>query len=202
MLTVIRKTDKSRIWAVVLLSCLCLTLVFLSACAPGRKTYLRSGVDIRQITKVAVMPFENLTNDPYAGKKVQDLMITELLRRGRVDVIEPGEVLNAMRSAGITSISALHIENIKIIGQRLRVPAVVVGSVHAFGLVRGVTISYPEVTIHCIVVETTSGAIIASTQYTSGGTSFWGRHFKAEGPTLGETAEDAVKVIVRSLFLP
>lgn len=200
MLTAMGKTDKNRNRAIVLFFCLCLTFVVLSACARATRAYLRPGVDLRQITKVAIMPFENLTNDRFAGKKVQHLMIMELLRSGRVDAIEPGEALNVLRSSGITSVDALNIDNIKLVGKQLSVPAVVVGSVHAFGVSRGVTISYPEVTIHCIVVETTSGAIIASTEHTSGRTSFWSRHFKAEGPTLGETAEDAVRIIVRSLF--
>lgn len=201
LLTVIGKTDKSQKRVVALFYCLCLMFGVLSACVPATKAYLRPGVDLRQITKVAVMPLENLTNDRFAGKKIQHLMITELLRSGQVDVIEPGEVFKVLRSAAIPYVSALDIENIKFIGQQLRVSAVVVGSVHAFGVTRGVTVSYPEVTIHCMVVETTSGAIIASTQYTSGGASFWSRHFKAEGPTLDETAEDAATAIVRSLFL-
>lgn len=201
LLTPMAKPDTKRTRIFVLCSCLCGALLALSACAPSARTYIRPGIDLRTVTKVAVMPFENLTTDRYAGKKIQNLMITELLRTRRVDVVEPGEIYKIIRASDLLSLNALSIENIKNIGRQLNVQAVLLGSVHAFGVARGVTVSYPEVTLHCMLFDTASGAILASTEQTSGGTGFWTRHFKAEGPTLDETAEDAVKVIVRSIFL-
>lgn len=171
----------------------------LSSCKTLPKAYIRPGSNLNQINRLAVMPFENLTNDRFAAKKVQNLMVMELLHTGQFDVIEPGEVVKAVRTDSV-SINSLSIDEIKSIGQQLGVPAIMAGSVNAYGVTRGVTISYPEVTISCLILDTATGNIIASSEYTSGGTSFWSRHLKAEGATLDETAQNATKILVRSLF--
>ncbi|MFH1147939.1 MAG: CsgG/HfaB family protein [Pseudomonadota bacterium] len=162
--------------------------------------FVRPGADLRKMGKVAVLPFENMTSDRFAGRKIQNLMVTEILGSGCLEVVEPGEIYKVIRTAELLTFNALNIENVKLLGERLSVPAIVLGSVHSYGVTRGAAISYPEVTIHCMLLDTASGEILASTQCTSGGTSFWTRHFKAEGATLDETAETAVKTIVRSLL--
>lgn len=183
----------------IILSLLWIFFMFSIGCRTDR-TFVRPGTDFRKIGKVAILPFENMTNDKFAGRKIQNLMVTEVLRSGTLDVIEPGEIYKIIRTADLLTFNSLNIENVKLIGERLNVPAIVLGSVHAYGVTRGASVSYPEVTIHCMLLDTTSGEILASTQCTSGGADFWSRHLKAEGATLDETAETAVKTVVRSLF--
>lgn len=177
---------------------LCFLLIFICGCG-GPEHYIRPKTDISNIKRVAVLPMENFTSDEYAGEKVRRVVITELLSRG-IDVIEPGEVTVVLRESNIRSLGSIKITDIQNIGKTLGVEAVMMGSVEAFGISRGISATYPEVTIHLVLFETSSGNIIWSVRHTEGGASFWTRHFGAEGITLSEAARKAVKEAVDTLF--
>jgi len=181
-----------------LLLALGVLLVFVWGCGSPRQ-YIRPDVDIRSIRRIAVLPLESLTPDEYAGEKIRGLVISELLARG-VDVVEPGEVTRVLRELKVRSVRAVTVEDLRKIGKRLNVKAVMTGSVGAFGMSRGISASYPEVAIHLMLLDTSSGNIIWSVWNTAGGPSFWTRHFGTEGITLSETARKVVKETIDALF--
>jgi hypothetical protein len=74
------------------------------------------------------------------------------------------------------------------------------GSVEAYGISRGISVSYPEVSINLMLVEASSGNVMWSVCHTSGGPSFWTRHFGAEGISLSEAATKVVKEAIDTLF--
>ena len=198
MIDRIRKRKQNRMLPGFLLLALCAFLALMWGCV-GPKQYVRPDVDVRSIRKIAVLPLETLTTDKNAGEKIRGLVISELLTRG-VDVIEPGEVTRALRDLKVRSLKDITIEEIQKIGERLNVKAVMMGSVGAFGISRGITASYPEVSIHLMILDTSSGNIIWSAWNTAGGPSFWTRHFGTEGVTLSETARKVVKETIDALF--
>jgi hypothetical protein len=161
--------------------------------------YTRPKTDISNIKRVAVLPMENFTSDVYAGEKVRRAVITELLSRG-IDVIEPGEVTRVLKESNIRSLGSIKITDIQNTGKTLGVEAVMMGSVEAFGISRGISVSYPEVTVNLVLFESSSGSIIWSVRHSVGGASFWTRHFGSEGITLSEAARQAVKEAVDTLF--
>jgi TolB-like protein len=175
---------------------LCFLLIY--GCG-GPEHYFKPKTDISNIKRIAVLPMENFTSDEYAGEKVRRVVITELLSRG-IDVIEPGEVTKVLRESNIKSIGSIKITDIQNIGKTLGVEAVMMGSVEAFGISRGISVSYPEVTILLILHEASSGNIVWSVRNTVGGASFWTRHFGAEGITLSEAVREAAKEAVDTLF--
>jgi TolB-like protein len=177
---------------------LCSLLIFIYGCA-APEHYIKPKTDISDIKRIAVLPMENFTSDEYAGEKVRRLVITELLLRG-IDVIEPGEVTKVFREANIRSLGSIKIKDIQNMGKELGVEAVMIGSVEAFGISRGISVTYPEVTINLLLLEASSGSIIWSIRHTEGGASFWTRHFGAEGITLSEAARKAIKEAVDTLF--
>ena len=141
----------------------------------------------------------NFTSDEYAGEKVRRVVITELLLRG-IDVIEPGEVTRVLRESKVRSLGSIKITEIQDMGKTLSVEAVMMGSVETFGISRGISVTYPEVTIHLILLEASSGDIVWSVRHTAGGASFWTRHFGSEGITLSEAARKVVKEAIDTLF--
>ncbi len=180
-----------------LLIALCSLLILIYGCAP--KHHIRPEVDISKIKRIAVLPLENFTSDEYAGEKVRRLVITELLLRG-IDVIEPGEVTRILRESKVRSLGSIKITEIQDMGKTLGVEAIMTGSVEAYGISKGISVTYPEVSIHLMLLEATSGKIIWSVLHTTGGASFWTRHFKAEGISLSEAARKTVKESVDTLF--
>ncbi|MBE0425682.1 MAG: hypothetical protein IBX72_03440 [Nitrospirae bacterium] len=160
---------------------------------------MRPETDIKNIKKVAVLPFENFTSDVYAGEKIRRIVITDLLEKG-IDIIEPGEVTRQLQELKVKSIGSMKNTEIQGLGTALSVDALMMGAVEAFGLSKGISVTYPEVAVILRLIETDSGNIIWSIRHTSGGPDFWMRHFGSEGPSLSETARKVVKEAVGTLF--
>jgi hypothetical protein len=184
-----------------LLLALC-SLLLLYACA-GRGTpsfYIRQDYDFSYIKKVAVLPLDNLTTEKFAADAVRQVVICELLSTGLVDVAVPGEAEGAVDKLGVKSIRSLNAEQIKTIGNVLKVQAVVFGAVDKFGEVRIGNISAPEVTITLMMADVGSGSIIWSVTKTGGGASFMARHFGAKSETMSETVIRVVREAIQTLY--
>jgi len=175
-----------------------LGLIFLCGCA-RQQHFIREGTDLQHIRSIAVLPFENFTKDDFAGEKIRRIVITELLTRG-VDVTEPGEVTRLLREINVMSLRSIKTKEIQKIGETLGVDAVMSGSVESFGISKGINVTYPEVTINLMLLETASGKIIWSVRESTGGASFWTRHFSAEGIPLSEAARKTVKHAIDTLY--
>ena len=175
-------------------------LFFVIGCeSTSKHYYVRQQIDYSSIKRAAVLPFEPLTSDEYAGEKIRQLVITELLSRG-IDVVEPGEVTRALVELKIRSLGSIKTTDIQTLAKTLGVEALMMGSVEAYGISRGITVSYPEVSISLRLVEASSGNIIWSVCNTSGGPNFWTRHFGAENISLSETASKVVGEAIDTLF--
>ena len=126
-------------------------------------------------------------------------MLIDLLSRG-VDVVEPGEVIALMRAMKVPSLNSITSEHIEEIGKILKAEAVMTGSVGAYKVSRGVSVSYPEVSMSLILYETQTNEIIWSVWHTTGGAGFWSRHFGAEVMTLDETVKVLVDDILDTIY--
>jgi TolB-like protein len=172
------------------------------SCA-GRGTpsfYIRQDYDFSFIKRVAVLPLDNLTNEKFAGEAVRQVVICELLTTGLVDVIVPGDADAAIDKLGLRSFKLPNEEQIKTIGNALKVQAVVFGSVEKFGEVRIGNISAPEVTITLMMADASSGSIIWSVTKTGGGASFMARHFGAKSETMSEAVLRVVREAIQTLY--
>ncbi len=155
--------------------------------------HLRQDVDMSVITKVAVLPLENLTNDRFAGDAIRHVLVNELLLSGLVDVNMPGDTMAAAEKAGIRTAAATTAEQIKKVGAALKVQAVVFGSVQKYGENRIGSFTVPEVSLTLMMAETQTGTILWSVALTEVGDNFAARHFGGRAETLSETAVKAVR---------
>jgi hypothetical protein len=115
-------------------------------------------------------------------------------------VIEPGEVMRAFRELRIRSAESISGKAIQSLGDLLDVDVILKGSVGTFEMKKGTAVSYPEVSVHLMLIDVKSGDIVWSAWHTSGGASFWTRHFGAEGKTLDDTAGKVINEAIDSLF--
>lgn len=177
-----------------------LVSVMLQGCGgAGPTSYLRAGTDAHSVRKVAVFPLENYTSDDFAGEKVRRVVATEFLARG-IDVVEPGEVTRVLREQKVKGPASLRAEDIQGMGKTLGVDAVVTGGVGAYGISKGISTSYPEVSIQLLMHDVASGKVMWSVLHTAGGADFWMRHFGTEGKPLSDVARKAVAEGVDTLF--
>ena len=181
----------------------CVALSFLISgvvsCGSDLKQYRRQGLDVDVLRKVAVLPLENYTSVEYADEKIGSLVIMELLSRG-IDVIEPGEVGRVLEELRVRSVSSVPRSELRRMGELLDIQTVMTGSVGRYDLSRGITVSYPEVALHLMLLDTDSGSILWSAWHTTGGASFWTRHFGTENPTLEEVSKEVISEAVDTLF--
>lgn len=177
-----------------------LIALMLSGCRASTPVHhIDPDVDFSFFKKVAVLPLDNLTNNKSAGEIVKQVVISELLASGLVDVVIPGEVLSAIGELGIQNISTLNRRQIKALGKALQVEAVIMGAVEQYGEVRSGNVSAPEVTITLMMADVESGNIIWSITLTRGGLDFMARHFGAKSETMSETVQGVVREAVQTL---
>lgn len=184
---------------------LALALGGLAGCAPGLRTtaFTNPNFDFSYVERVAVLPFENLTNDRQAGPRATRLTITELLASGAVDVVEPGEVRAALaRIQGSQASRGLQPSTDEVIalGKTLGVQAVIAGSVTQSEAVRSGAVSIPVVTLDVHMVEVETGATVWAATHTEKGGSIGARVLGTGGEPLSETTRRCVRGVLRSLI--
>lgn len=161
------------------------------------KTYVRKDIDRGKIKKVAVLPLDSMCEDKLAGLKIRMALISELLSKG-VDVVEPGEVNNALINLNVQYIRSLTGEQIKAIGKKLGVHAILTGTVAEYSMQKGVRDSYPEISVNITMYDADTGRILLSSYQTTGGASFWTEYFGADDESLNEATRKVVKQAVNS----
>lgn len=185
----------------VLISVVFVVLITSGCAGRGASSfYIRQDYDFSFIKRVAVLPLDNMTNERFAGEAIRQVVISELLASGLVDVVVPGDAIAAIENLKIKPGQPLSAEQIKSAGKALKVQAVIIGAVNKFGEIREGNISAPEVTITLMMADTGSGSIIWSVTKTRGGAGFWTKHFGARGETMSEAVLRVVRESIRTLY--
>jgi TolB-like protein len=155
------------------------------------------------VQRVAVLPFDNLSNDRQAGERATRLTITELLATGAVDVVEPGEVQAALTQVvGSTLGRAVSpsTEQVIALGKALKVQGLLLGTVTQSESLRSGSVPIPVVTLAMHMVETETGTTVwAATQSEKGG-SFSARVLGTGGEPLAETTRKCVQDALATLL--
>ncbi|MBI5665152.1 MAG: hypothetical protein HZC49_08740 [Nitrospirae bacterium] len=174
---------------------------FISGCRADIPVYhISEDIDFSFYKRVAVVPFDNLTNDKNADEIVRQVVVSELLASGLVDVVFPGEVKAAIAELGIKSVSTLTASQIKALCNSLKAEAIIVGAVEEYGDVKMGNISAPQVTLSLMMADANTGSIVWSITKTRGGAGFLARHFGAKYETLSETVLLLVRESIRTLY--
>ena len=177
---------------------LIVTLLFYG-CNGNMKKFKHADIETNNLYRIVVFPLENMTAHEYADEKIRSLVIMDLLARD-VNVIEPGEVMRVFRELRIRSVESMSVIDMQRLGDMLDVDVILKGSVGTFEMKKGNAVSYPEVSVHLMLLGVKTGEIVWSAWHTSGGASFWTRHFGAEGKTLDDTAGKVINEALDSLF--
>ncbi len=181
---------------------LLVVLLVLTGCGASVVRYINPDANFSYIKKVAVLPFNNLTNDRYAGEKVRAALTVDLLSRRVFDVMEQGEVSKVLtlvlRATGAEEGMVLELdkETLKLLGERLGVQAVILGSVDDFEDRRSGGI----VSLSVRMLDTSSGIILWQAKATASGGSIWRRMLGLEGVDTSTLTRKAVKEALDTLL--
>src|SRR3989338_3193547 len=140
-----------------------ISLLLIAGCTVSAKPVQPSDAGKKR-KKIAVLPFYNMSGQKDAGKIVANVFVTEMFKSGRFRVEEPGNVVQFMIQERMDTIGEIEIERLKILGKRLSVDAVVVGTVEEFDDGRGGAYPSPIVSITARMIDSNSGQLIWSAQ--------------------------------------
>jgi TolB-like protein len=136
-------------------------MVLTGGCASTAKDYyIRSSTDFSKLTKIAIIPFENVSGQPDADKRVTNIFLTSLYSSGLFDVVDMGEVEKSLIEERVRSLSDMNYQIIRNVANRLHVQALVLGTVEEYQMVRTGTDEVPVVSISARIVDAASGEIL------------------------------------------
>ena len=183
----ISRTFRSVVPVIAVVGCIA------SGCASSQTHYLHPNADLGMIKKVAVIPFENVTEDRTAGDKLTRIFFVELLALDVFQVSEPGQSVKVLRSQPGTALDALGSPELQRIGKELGVDGLFLGSVVDFAEARSGSTPDPRVTVQLRLVDVQSGTTIWSASRTRSRASVAAKLFGVGRESLTETARDIIR---------
>lgn len=139
------------------------TLAETTTLQAGRKTE-------SQIKRIAILPFDNLSEEPDAAKRITTILLTELFSRSKTfNVVELGEVEKALIDERVRSTGEIEIEVAKKLGDKLNVDYLVLGSVVEYKFVLEGNNNIPVIGIATRAIDTKTGTLYwSAVQYGRG----------------------------------
>lgn len=136
----------------------------------SRASYRSPTLDSNPPKRVAVLPFENLSDRKGAGRIVTDVFVAALVRSRRFDIVEPGTVSEALLAMGAAPYGNIDLETLAALRQLIEADAVILGTVFTYseGLKRTATTS-PEVAFDARMLDAESGRILWLAEQTRNG---------------------------------
>ncbi len=137
---------------------LSLVLLCLAACGPKVPSLVKyAPLPDERICRIAVLPFVSETDYPLANTIVYRIFMAELVRTGRFDVAQEGDVREVFSHMRIWPDQQPHIEHINILGDRLGVGLIITGTVVEMAEVPVADIVNPVIALSLRIIDARSG---------------------------------------------
>ncbi len=150
-----------------------LLLLAVAGCRQNLQVYVAGQTGARM--RIAVLPFDNVSQNQEAGRVVTQTAITYLLSTGAFEVIEPGVVNAAMAETGVRVNDGISADDCHKLQGKLHAQAFLIGMVEEYGDVRINADSYPSFSCSARLVDAETASIL------------W-------AATISKTGDDNVKV--------
>lgn len=179
-------------------------LLFTGGCGGSTLRYVNPTANFSYIKKVAILPFNNLSDDRYAGERIRNTLTVDLMSRGVFEVVEQGEVTKVLgvifREAGVEEGRAVPVdkETLKMIGEKLSIQAVILGSVDEYS--GGSYGGSGVVSVAMRMLDTNSGIVLWQAKTTETSKSIWRKLIGIEEIDRSELTRNAVKNALDTLL--
>lgn len=135
---------------------------FVASCAPGPRLFVNQQADMTMYKHVVVVPFSNLSGEPYAPGRIVRALTTELVIADRFQMVDPSTLLGELEKANVTPDATGQIElgQLRNVATKLGATAIIRGTVTEYGIHRQGTDEYPVVAFDCEMVDVQTGIVI------------------------------------------
>jgi TolB-like protein len=123
--------------------------------------------------RVAVLPFENVSERKGAGRILTDIFTTALFRHGRFQVVDPGEAVETLIAVGKLPYGGIDFKTLADLGKRTGIDAFFVGTLYGYneGL-KSRAATEPEVELDARMLHAESGRILWLASHQRGGDEY------------------------------
>lgn len=145
--------------------------VVAGGCAAPLRMYVNRQADMTLYDRVVVVPFSNLSGDPYAGNRVTRAFTTELVIADRFQFVDPAALQGELERSGGLPDALGQIDPVKLrdAATRLNATAWIRGAVSEYTLVRTQTQEFPVVSFDVEMVDAASGNVVWRLSVTESG---------------------------------
>jgi len=134
--------------------------VWLAGCSRHPRLFFKPAFDFSGSKKIAVLPFENLADDGGAGEKLQKIFLVELLKQNQWQVLEPGEVEQALKELRIRVTDKLSAEQARRLQEKLGLDWIFFGTVLEFSTPQTGSNEPPVVSLTARILDAGKGEIV------------------------------------------
>lgn len=173
--------------------------VVLVGCAvrrPSKVTYVDPVMDFSLIQTVAVMPFQNLTQQAAGAPRVRDVFTTMLQATGAAYVLPPGEVARGVSRASVSDPGAPSAEEVVEFARIVGADVVITGTLREYGEVRSGSTVANVISLSLVMMEGQTGRVVWSASSTKGGVDAADRLFGGGGQPMNDVTEQAVDELI------
>lgn len=158
----------------LVLTSLAWVLVLLSACSHSQAPRVAALLPVPEhgVCRIAVLPFSNESKYPRGGLLFYKVFAAELVRTGQFDVVQEGDVRELYEQLHLLPGQEPTLEQVKIMGNRLGVEAVVLGTVLQMKEHRERTGADPSLAIFVKILDARTGETLWTTYHRRQGSQF------------------------------
>lgn len=153
------------------LSAVAVALAVVSGCAASPRLFVNREADMTLYEKVAVLPFHNLSGDPYASARVTRAFTTELIIADRFRIVDPALLSGELErlNAGFDAQGQVNFAKLKDAATNVGATAVIRGAVSEFAMRRSGTGEVPAVSFDAEMVDVATGFVVWRVSVTESG---------------------------------
>ena len=150
-----------------------------AGCAAPVRMYVNPEADLTHYERVAVLPFGNLSQQPFAGERVTRTFMTELIIAGRYQLVEPADFVTVLTRMGVEPDQSGNLDPKKLAeaADTLHATGIIRGAVNEYGFQRMGSDDVPVIAFDVEMVDAATGDIVWRVSIN--------RHGKGRVPVLG-----------------
>ena len=148
-----------------------LAVLTTAGCAAPLRVFVNPQADMTLYRKVVVVPFANLSGDPYAGARITRAFTTELVIADRFQLVDPAQLLGELERAGTLpdANGQLDPARLRDAATKLEASGVIRGAVTEYASRGSGADQYPVVGFDAEMVDTATGNIVWRISVTESG---------------------------------